>query len=477
MAVAFNDAIAGVVTGLTLDPESQAEAVKQLAEIIDEAEGERAQAVGAAIRDFGCLAPLIEMLSREETQQDALRVIGNLASEAVDARAEETKTLLRELNGFDAVLPLIFSSSEPTLVYALGAVQNLCTRPEYAEHVRATGADAKLRVLETQGRTDILRHFAAGCLANMRAVEAPAYVLPAIGEASASEENGSDDSGEAGHASRAGSSRRSSGAPSPHSRPTAPVPAPPARAVATAGALIRKLVPPDNHCLFTACAYLCEGITRPDALRVAAQRLRGVCARAVEEAADRADRLALLGFESAEAYSEWIRDEGHWGGEPELVALAAHFGVEIVVASCQSLSLLKCAGPRPPAPNASCRPAARPCWARAAPAHGGPSRAGTATPLPRAPSTCCTRGSTTTRSRPRPPPRPAGRAAGRVAGRAAARLSPRATSASSRWPPTSHRSRGSRGSGRRSTLRASTTSARRGRPRCGARRRGCCRRT
>ena len=57
-----------------------------LATLVDSAEGEVAQAVGAALRDFGAMEPLIELLDRPETQQDALRVIGNLSSNAVDAR-------------------------------------------------------------------------------------------------------------------------------------------------------------------------------------------------------------------------------------------------------------------------------------------------------------------------------------------------------------------------------------------------------
>ena len=48
---------------------------------------------------------------------------------AVDSRAAETKLLLHELGGFARVLPLIYSSAPATIVYALGAMQNLLTRP------------------------------------------------------------------------------------------------------------------------------------------------------------------------------------------------------------------------------------------------------------------------------------------------------------------------------------------------------------
>ena len=42
-----------------------------------------------------------------------------------------------------------------------------------------------------------------------------------------------------------------------------------------------------------------------------------------------------------EDYAAWIQDSHHWGGEPEIVMLSEHFGVEIVVVSCESLSFLR----------------------------------------------------------------------------------------------------------------------------------------
>ncbi len=328
----LTESLAEVVTGLLADEETSAMAGRQLAEIVDNVEGGKAQAVGAAIRDFGAMQPLLEMLKREDTQQDALRVIGNLASEAVDARAEETKILLHELGGFDEVLPLIYSPSDTTLVYALGAVQNLCTRAEYARRMRQTFADERLRQICQTGKSD-LRRFADGCLKNMAAVQSPEYVPAEVVSAQAAAAWGG------GLAPRAAAAAYGGG-----------------RRVGSTAALCRHHVPTDNHCLFTAISYLCEeewAATDPAALcvqhgvlerlRAAAARLREVCARSVLDASvsEQAERLALLGFDSAGAYGGWIRDEHHWGGEPELVALAAHFRVEIVVASCESLSLLK----------------------------------------------------------------------------------------------------------------------------------------
>ena len=106
-------------------------------------------------------------------------------------------------------------------------------------------------------------------------------------------------------------------------------------------ALMRGTVKADNSCLFTATARLCEGVTADVPLKTAGRRLRAVCADAVLTDPDPATRAIMLGHDSVEAYSDWIRNEHHWGGEPEVLTLAAHFGVAIVIVSCESLSFLR----------------------------------------------------------------------------------------------------------------------------------------
>ena len=126
-------------------------AVAKLAELIDHAVGEEAMRLASYLRGAGCLAPLLALLENHRTQQDALRILGNLASSAVDAQAAETKRLLDELGAFERILPLIYAQSVTTVVYALGSVQNLCAKREYALHMRRTHADARLRELINGG--------------------------------------------------------------------------------------------------------------------------------------------------------------------------------------------------------------------------------------------------------------------------------------------------------------------------------------
>ena len=105
--------------------------------------------------------------------------------------------------------------------------------------------------------------------------------------------------------------------------------------------IIRHSVPADHSCLFTSVAYLCQGTSGEVELRTAGRKLREVCAQAVLADTDPASRAIMLGHDSVEAYVQWIRNETHWGGEPEVLMLAEHFETELVIVSCESLSLLR----------------------------------------------------------------------------------------------------------------------------------------
>ena len=156
--------------------EAQGRAVTRLATLIDDATAEEAKHLGEYVRDYGALEPLVALLERPTTEQDALRVIGNLASNAVDPNAADTKRLLFEMGAFDRILQRIHSDNGPTVVYALGSVQNMCARREFALHMQATGADVRLRQLLDTSSNASARNFANGCLSNMEAVLSPSFV-------------------------------------------------------------------------------------------------------------------------------------------------------------------------------------------------------------------------------------------------------------------------------------------------------------
>ena len=101
--------------------------------------------------------------------------------------------------------------------------------------------------------------------------------------------------------------------------------------------MIRRSVPNDNSCLFYALAYLCENA---EPSRTVETALREVCAQSALTDADPQTRALFLGHPTVQEYADWIRNRHHWGGENEIVMLAEHYRVEVVVVSCESLSSL-----------------------------------------------------------------------------------------------------------------------------------------
>ena len=126
--------------------------------------------VGGYLREHGVLKSLVWLLEHSDAvaiQQTTLLILGNLASDAVDASSTLTKVRLKELGAFEALLPHLFSDVWLTLVYALGAVQNMCTDVEYVEVMQDTGVVARLQELAATEDPQ-LEKYAKGCLSNMR---------------------------------------------------------------------------------------------------------------------------------------------------------------------------------------------------------------------------------------------------------------------------------------------------------------------
>ena len=106
-------------------PEDQAEAMTQLAQILDTSYGDEASRLCGILRSSGAVASIVALVDNPDPglHQTALLLIGNIASEAVDERADLTKDLLGQLGAFQGLLLHLFSEDWLTLVYALGAVQ------------------------------------------------------------------------------------------------------------------------------------------------------------------------------------------------------------------------------------------------------------------------------------------------------------------------------------------------------------------
>jgi hypothetical protein len=94
----------------------------------------------------------------------------------------------------------------------------------------------------------------------------------------------------------------------------------------------RVRVPPDGNCLFYCVSYLMQGKYNSQL----AQELRSVCAETAFGHFDAETREMVLGM-PVEEYAKKIVRFSEWGGEVEIITLARHFGVKIVMVSCENL--------------------------------------------------------------------------------------------------------------------------------------------
>ena len=105
-------------------------ALGQFVQVMDTLpEGEEADAFCEYLRISGAVDSLCGLCVSHpapEIHQQTLMLLGNLACAAVDSQAAATKAILRRHGTFDAIVASLFSSDWTTLVYALGAVQNMC---------------------------------------------------------------------------------------------------------------------------------------------------------------------------------------------------------------------------------------------------------------------------------------------------------------------------------------------------------------
>ena len=68
-----------------------------------------------------------------EVQQMSLMILGNLCSDSVDSDSKATKQMLLQSGGARAMLSCVHTEDPAVLLFACGALQNLCYEREWAE--------------------------------------------------------------------------------------------------------------------------------------------------------------------------------------------------------------------------------------------------------------------------------------------------------------------------------------------------------
>ena len=144
-----------------------------LCDLVGSAFGDEGDALGASIRNAGGLVTLSWLLAESDTgvQKQALFLLANLASDAVDPNSQLTKQVLQECGAAYRLLPCLDSSDGEVLTYACAAVQNLCHDPEWADML--IELDVVPRLEELIGHSEqMVAHYAAGTLKNLLAATA-----------------------------------------------------------------------------------------------------------------------------------------------------------------------------------------------------------------------------------------------------------------------------------------------------------------
>ena len=153
------------------DTEEQLDALDELDALLEESFGEDGAQVGRAVRKGNGLNALAHMLCGDDSDValQALHVIANLVSDAVDPSSTLTKDALLKLERVGkAVIRLLGDKDADMVLLAAGTVQNLCSTVGWCRFVVGQGALPKIiELLEAEDDGSRARRYAAGALKNI----------------------------------------------------------------------------------------------------------------------------------------------------------------------------------------------------------------------------------------------------------------------------------------------------------------------
>ena len=170
IAAAFGlPALLAVLRKKSSSDEDQGDALRQLAQVVNDSYDSEAVALCEYLRAAGGVKLIVRLLSSPipTVHQMAIMLVGNLASLTVDPHATKSKDVLKAEGAFCLLLPYMFSEDDMTLAYTLGALQNVCTEIEYVEQLEKAGGLERLQAL-IERKDPQLESFVDGCLRNVR---------------------------------------------------------------------------------------------------------------------------------------------------------------------------------------------------------------------------------------------------------------------------------------------------------------------
>ena len=134
------------------DENDRLDGLAELSDLVDSAYGDDGAALGEAVRAVGGL-PLLGWLIVDPSplvQQEALLILGNLCSDACDPNSALTKKMLLDTGAHRAIIMAIGSPDPTVLLYACGALQNLCHDDEWARLLISHKVQQRLESLVSQ---------------------------------------------------------------------------------------------------------------------------------------------------------------------------------------------------------------------------------------------------------------------------------------------------------------------------------------
>ena len=164
------------------DEAERDDALASLAEMIDGAFGDDGRDLGEQMRANGGVALLSWLLAdpSPDVQQMSLMILGNLCSDSVDSNSSATKQSLLRCGGARAILSCVHTEDPAVLLFACGALQNLCYERDWAELAVSYDVHLRLESLLTHEDGMIVR-YASGALQNItRALQLDADGLSAF---------------------------------------------------------------------------------------------------------------------------------------------------------------------------------------------------------------------------------------------------------------------------------------------------------
>eukprot|EP00967_Tisochrysis_lutea_P059154 scaffold75419_cov24-Tisochrysis_lutea.AAC.1 len=150
------------------DEEERIDALEQLSDTVNSAYNEDGAAIGAVARQCGGVQLLADLILDRSLalQQEALVLLGNLCSDAVDPLSAETKAMLYQAGAAPGIVTCLDSPEESIVMCVCGALQNLCHDALWAKAVHKLGAHARLESL-SRSQDSMVARYAAGALKNM----------------------------------------------------------------------------------------------------------------------------------------------------------------------------------------------------------------------------------------------------------------------------------------------------------------------